>query len=87
MIVYRDFGSCTYICPGIQAMFSIEATDFPHSIGFREASCGNFAHKEALRAGQANALISLDILTNDEFAEGVKEEFIEAMKNAGRWKE
>ncbi|CAI7567161.1 unnamed protein product [Penicillium pancosmium] len=82
-----DFGSCTYICPGIQAMFSIEATDFPHSIGFREASCGRFAHKEALRAGQANALISLDILTNDEFAEGVKKEFIDTMKNAGRWKE
>jgi hypothetical protein len=86
LIKNRDFGSCTYICPGIQAMFSIEATDFPHSIGFREASCGEFAHNEALKAGQANALISLDILTNDDFAGEVKEEFIEAMKKAGRWK-
>jgi hypothetical protein len=66
-------------------MFSIEATDFPPSIGFREASGREFAHKEALRAGQANALISLDILTNDKFAARMKEEFIEAMKNAGRW--
>ncbi|OQD90492.1 hypothetical protein PENANT_c001G08473 [Penicillium antarcticum] len=37
------FGSCSYICPSIQAMFSIEATDFPLSIKFREAS----AHQES----------------------------------------
>lgn len=66
-------------------MFPIQATDFPHSIGFRQASSGEFAHKEALRAGQANALISLDILTDDDFANKVNEEFIEAMKKAGRW--
>ncbi|KAJ5705274.1 hypothetical protein N7536_000963 [Penicillium majusculum] len=80
-----DFGSCSYICPGIQAMFSINATDFPHSIGFREASSGEFAHQEALRAGQANALVCLDVLTNDRFAQEMKTEFIEAMKEAGRW--
>ncbi|KAJ5578605.1 uncharacterized protein N7459_007569 [Penicillium hispanicum] len=80
-----DFGSCSYICPGIQAMFSINASDFPHSIGFREAASGEFSHKEALRAGQANALISLDVLINDDFAGKMKAEFIEAMKEAGRW--
>lgn len=65
-------------------MFSINATDFPHSSGFCEASSGEFAHQEALRAGQANALVCLDVITNDKFAEEMKKEFIEAMKEAGR---
>ncbi|KIM97182.1 hypothetical protein OIDMADRAFT_57819 [Oidiodendron maius Zn] len=80
-----DFGSCSYICPGIQAMFEIKASDLPHSIGFLEASQGDFAHAEALRAGKANALITLDVLTDDNFATGVKDEFVQAMKEAGRW--
>ncbi|OOF90176.1 hypothetical protein ASPCADRAFT_179611 [Aspergillus carbonarius ITEM 5010] len=79
-----DFGSCSYICPGIQAMFDIKASDLPHSIGFREAAQGDVAHEEALRAGKANALISLDVLTNDTFATRMKEEFRTAMKKAGR---
>jgi amidohydrolase len=82
-----DFGSCSYICPGIQAMFEIKATDLPHSTAFREASQGDFAHEEALRAGKANALISLDVLMNDDFAARMKGEFVGAMKDAGRWTE
>jgi hypothetical protein len=73
--------------PGIQPMFEIKASDFPHSVGFREAAVGEFAHQEALRAGKANALICLDILMNDEFARIMRLEFIEAMKAAGRWEE
>lgn len=68
-------------------MFEIKATDFPHSIGFRDAASGDFAHQEALRAGKANALICLDVLTNDGFAEVMRDEFIEAMKERGRWGE
>ncbi|PCG94220.1 Peptidase M20D, amidohydrolase, predicted [Penicillium occitanis (nom. inval.)] len=82
-----DFGSCSYICPGIQPMFEIKASDFPHSIGFRDAASGDFAHQEALRAGKANALICLDVLMNDEFAEVMRNEFIDAMKERGRWSE
>jgi hypothetical protein len=26
----RDFGSCSYITPGMQAMLEIKATDLPH---------------------------------------------------------
>lgn len=79
-----DFGTCSYICPGIQAVFDIKAKDAPHSILFREAAGTEHAHVEALRAGKANALISLDVLTNDDFAAEMKEEFVEAMKKAGR---
>lgn len=67
-------------------MFSIKPPDFPHSIGFCEASAGEFAHKQALRASQEDALISLDVLINDDSAGKMKAEFIEAMKKAGRWK-
>lgn len=67
-------------------MFSVNATDLSHSIGFREASSGEFAHQEALRAGQANALVCLAVRTNDKFVEEMKNEFIiEALKAAGRW--
>ncbi|KAL2825075.1 hypothetical protein BDW59DRAFT_172569 [Aspergillus cavernicola] len=79
-----DFGSCSYICPGIQAMFSIDASDLPHSAGFREAAESDFSHVEALRAGKANALISLNVLMDDAFATKMKNEFLEAMKEAGR---
>ncbi|KAJ5968966.1 hypothetical protein N7501_005214 [Penicillium viridicatum] len=67
-------------------MFSVNATDLSHSIGYREASSGEFVPQEALRAGQANVLVCLDVLTNDKFAEEMKNELIiEAMKEAGRW--
>lgn len=65
-------------------MFVIGASDSPHSIPFREAAGSEFAHTEALRAGKANALICLDVLMNNEFALKMKEEFEEAMRDAGR---
>jgi hypothetical protein len=65
-------------------MFEIKASDFPHSIGFREAASSEFAHQEALRAGKANALICLDVLTNDKYAEKMREEFCKQLKLAGR---
>lgn len=58
--------------------------DAPHSVPFREAAGTDFAHTEALRAGKANALISLDVLTNDDFTAKMKEEWEAAMKEAGR---
>lgn len=67
-------------------MFSINASDLPHSVGFREAAAGVFAHTEALRAGKANALVGLDVLMNDAFAEEMKSEFKESMMREGRWR-
>ncbi|PYH48085.1 M20 family metallopeptidase [Aspergillus saccharolyticus JOP 1030-1] len=81
-----DFGSCSYICPGIQAVFNINATDLPHSTGFREAAESEKGHEEALRAGKANALICIDVLLNDVFASQMKAEFSRAMETAGRSK-
>lgn len=66
-------------------MFEIGAEDLPHSAKFKEAAGTERGHQEALRAGKANALISLDVLMNDEFASRMREEFIESMKKAGRW--
>lgn len=80
-----DFGSCSYICPGIQAFFGINAADLPHSAKFKEAAGLEYAHQEALRAGKANALIILDVLMNESFAIKMKQEFVRAMKEAGRW--
>lgn len=79
-----DFGSCSYLCPGIQAMFEIRAADSPHSVPFLEAAGTDLAHDEALRAGKANALIGLDVLSNDEFATQVRDEWVKAMREAGR---
>jgi hypothetical protein len=65
-------------------MFEIKATDFPHSIGFRDVASGEFAHQEALRAVKANTLICLDVLMNDDFAKVMRNEFIDAMKERGQ---
>lgn len=68
-------------------MFNINAANAPHTPEFREAAESEFAHVEALRAGKANALICLDVLMNDEFAQTMRTEFTKAMKEAGRWTE
>ncbi|KAJ9145511.1 Peptidase M20 domain-containing protein 2 [Pleurostoma richardsiae] len=79
-----DFGNCTYLQPGIQAIFSIEANDMPHTPPFREASGTDLAHREALRVGKANALLGMDVILNDQFYSQIKEEWKEEMRKRGR---
>ena len=79
-----DMGNCTYIAPGIQALFSIDASDNIHTVPFREAAGLEYAHGEALRAGKANAFLGLDVLLDDEFHEQVRGEWEGAMREAGR---
>jgi hypothetical protein len=70
-----DMGNCTYIAPGIQALFGTNALGQIHTPPFREAAGLNFGHKEALRAWKANAFIGMDILVDDEFYEKVRGEW------------
>ncbi|RDW82345.1 putative amidohydrolase amhX [Coleophoma cylindrospora] len=79
-----DMGNCTYITPGIQAMFRIDAQDMPHTPLFQKASGTDFSHAEALRAGKANAFIGIDVLIDDAFYGDVHAEWKDAMQKAGR---
>ena len=90
-----DFGNCTYICPGIQPMFSIGASDWyvqtksgltcrPHTPAFHSAAATDFAFDEAMRAAKANAALGIDLLTDDAFFGGVRAEWTASMKAAGR---
>jgi hypothetical protein len=79
-----DMGNCTYITPGIQAVFGINAQGPIHTVPFREAAGLDFAHKEALRAGKANAFIGMDVLMDDEFYGEVRSEWEGTMREAGR---
>ncbi|KAE8379009.1 hypothetical protein BDV26DRAFT_303892 [Aspergillus bertholletiae] len=79
-----DFGNCSYIQPGIQSLFSINATDMPHTPSFQKAAGTEFAHAESLRAGKANALIGLEVLLDEEFYGQVKSDWINDMKQRGR---
>jgi hypothetical protein len=79
-----DMGNCTYIAPGIQALFSINASDNIHTVPFREAAGLEYAHDEALKAGKANAFLGLDVLLDDEFYGKVRGEWEGAMRDAGR---
>jgi Xaa-Arg dipeptidase len=79
-----DMGNCTYVAPGIQPLFSIDAADDLHTHWFREAAGLNHAHAEALRAGKANAILGLDSLVDDEFYAEVRGEWVESMRAAGR---
>ena len=79
-----DMGNCTYIAPGIQSLFAINAKGHVHTVPFREAAGLEFAHREALRAGKANAFLGIDVLMSDEFYQQVKDEWIKTMSEAGR---
>ncbi|EOD44423.1 putative metal-dependent amidase aminoacylase carboxypeptidase protein [Neofusicoccum parvum UCRNP2] len=79
-----DMGNVTYICPGIQPMFRIDAAGPPHTTRFQEAAGTDFAHAQALKAGKANALVGLEVLVDDAFYAKVRAEWEEAMDRAGR---
>ncbi|KAK7545136.1 amidohydrolase amhX [Phyllosticta citribraziliensis] len=79
-----DMGNVTYICPGIQPMFKIDAANLPHTTEFQQAAGTQYAHDKALQAGKANALVGLDVLLDDAFYAAVKAEWEETMKAEGR---
>ncbi|KAJ5110184.1 hypothetical protein N7532_002829 [Penicillium argentinense] len=79
-----DFGNCSYIKPGIQTLFKINATNMPHTPEFQHAAGTDYAHTEALRAGKANAMVGIDVLLHEEFYRAVQMEWEESMKARGR---
>jgi hypothetical protein len=79
-----DMGNCTYVAPGIQALFAIDVLDELHTLRFMEAAGLEYAHTEALRTGKANAFLGVDVLVDDEFYREVREEWEESMKAAER---
>lgn len=79
-----DMGNCTYLAPGIQALFAIDAADELHTHWFKEAAGLKYAHSEALRAGKANAFLGVDALMDDAFYAEVRREWEETMRAAGR---
>ncbi|OJD32118.1 amidohydrolase [Diplodia corticola] len=82
-----DMGNVTYLCPGIQPMFRIDAGGPPHTPAFREAAGTEFAHGEALRAGKANALVGFEVVSDGDFYSVVRDEWEAAMERAvhGPW--
>ncbi|KAF5855252.1 hypothetical protein ETB97_009557 [Aspergillus alliaceus] len=71
--------------PGIQALFSINATDMHHTPCFQQAGLGtDYAHMESFRAGKTNALVGLDVLLDDAFYRQVQQEWVSDMKQRGR---
>ncbi|KAJ5600590.1 hypothetical protein N7450_001657 [Penicillium hetheringtonii] len=78
-----DFGNCSYLKPGIQTLFKINASNMPHTPEFQQAAGSDFAHTEALRAGKANAMVGIDILLHDEFYQSVQSEWEDSMKARG----
>ncbi|KAJ5409070.1 hypothetical protein N7509_002953 [Penicillium cosmopolitanum] len=79
-----DFGNCSYLKPGIQTLFKINATNMPHTPEFQQAAGSEYAHTEALRAGKANAMVGIDVLLNDEFYQAAQREWESSMEARGR---
>lgn len=79
-----DMGNVTYVCPGIQPMFRIDATGPPHTKEFQKAAGTDFAHEQALKAGKANALVGVEVVVDDGFFRAVRAEWEDAMTRAGR---
>lgn len=79
-----DMGNVTYVCPGMQPIFRIDAAGPPHTADFQKAAGTDFAHEQALKAGKANALVGLEVLVDDGFYEAVRAEWEDSMRRAGR---
>ncbi|KAJ3379020.1 Tetratricopeptide repeat protein 25 [Entophlyctis sp. JEL0112] len=74
-----DMGNVTHAVPGIHPVFDIECTKFDiHTNEFREAASTEKAHSATLRAAKCLSLTAFDFISDIDFREEVKAEFVGA---------
>lgn len=68
-----DFGNVTQFLPGCHPMFNIKSKGSNHTAEFTEASKTEQAHGEAMKHTSGMACTGVRFLTDDKFADKVKE--------------
>lgn len=75
-----DFGNVTHFLPGCHPMFNIRSKGSNHTEGFAEASKTEQAHGEAMKHTSGMACTGIRFLTDDKFADEVKESWKQEME-------
>lgn len=71
-----DMGNVSQVLPAIHPYIKIAPDGTPgHSTAFRDFAATPEAHESALRAAQAMALLTIDLLRDERLLESVKQEF------------
>lgn len=68
----------SYVVPTLHSMFAIAAPNgtSPHHHSFTEAAGTEGAHERALETGKLLALVGWDVLTDDNFYEAVRADWV-----------
>lgn len=82
-----DMGDVTYECPGFHGGFGITTDDGSsnHTKGFTAAAGTEEAFARAVECGKGMANVGWRVLTDDTFAQGVKQEWEEDLQKAAAW--
>lgn len=75
-----DFGNVTHAFPGCHPMFNIKSKNSNHTVEFTDASKSEQAHGEAMKHTVGMACTGVKFLTDDKFADKVKESWTKEME-------
>ncbi len=77
-----DMGDVCYECPGFHGAFGIDTQEGEanHTKGFAAVAGTEESLRRAVQCGKGMALVAWRVLTDDEFAERVQEEWEEDMR-------
>ncbi|PYH66217.1 M20 family metallopeptidase [Aspergillus vadensis CBS 113365] len=70
-----DMGNVSYALPGFHGLFTIPTDGVNHTPGFTNGAGSPEAHKRCLACAAGMAVVACQIVTDDEFARRVKEDF------------
>ncbi|KAH8755144.1 hypothetical protein F5882DRAFT_432236 [Hyaloscypha sp. PMI_1271] len=79
-----DIGDVTYECPGFHGVFGIvtEKGQGNHTLSFAKAAGTNDSYNKAIECGKGMVLVRWKVLTDENFVEGIRQEWEEDMKKA-----
>ncbi|GKZ25060.1 hypothetical protein AbraIFM66951_000518 [Aspergillus brasiliensis] len=70
-----DMGNVSYAVPGFHGLFTIQTDGVNHTPGFTNGAGSPEAHQRCLACAAGMAVVACQILTDDDFARKVKEDF------------
>jgi hypothetical protein len=78
----RGIGNVTYVCPGFHGGFAIPTAPgaYNHTPGFTAAAGSDEAHVAGIITAKGMAVAGWRVLTSDEVARKVREDFEEDVK-------
>ena len=79
-----DMGNVSQIIPSVHVMYSIASEAVNHSRAFTTAAITEIAHEKTLIASKAMAMTAIDVLTNPELMQKIKNDFEKSHMTAAK---